>query len=50
MRPSAQQLLQHERIDYAAKVDETEKLYVRFFLLPLGPLFNERHLPLGSQM
>lgn len=28
MRPSAAQLLQHERIEFARKVSDTEKMYV----------------------
>jgi len=40
MRPSAQQLLQHERIDYAAKVDETEKLCACLFTNPLRLFFK----------
>lgn len=34
MRPSAAQLLQHERLEFAFKVSETEKLYVLFFVPP----------------
>ena len=43
MRPSAAQLLQHERIDLAFKVTEAEKMYairraflVRSLKVPLG--------------
>lgn len=32
MRPSAAQLLQHERLELVFKVSETEKMYVYSFL------------------
>ena len=49
MRPSAAQLLQHERIDLAFKVTEAEKMYavrktlvVQLLNVPLGSL-GSRH-------
>lgn len=49
MRPSALQLLQHERVDYAVKVDETEKLIANVKAHKAAVVAREREVAAREQ-